>query len=565
MREGVGLSLHATFLRTYHSVGFMTTRTIVTLMLLTLSPLAGQDAGTASLQGKVVRDGGNQPIADARVTAQNMRTNALVFATTDAAGAFTVNGLVPGAYRVSFAARGFVPHVYGSRVPNGTWTPVHVEAGQLLKGLAAHLTAGGGIEGRVRDTRGLPAVDSPVSLMRFGYNTEGKKILTVVSSVLADDRGDYRFFWIPPGRYYLRVGGRVGFSARVDRGLPLQTFGELFYPAAASVDAAVPIDVLAGADILGMDFRLPRQNLLRIRGRVIDAQTGRSPGNASISIIGDNWSSGGGNSYRQSDGTFELTDLWPGEYKIIASMNGPETEGGGRRPVSASEFIPVRLVDKDIENVILQILPPVGLTGRAVFEGNGFLPAGLTLRVHNINARLTGPLPNTLLGPIAQDGSFRIQQIVSGNYALETSAPEFYVKRARYGGTDASGQPLRLDAGDGSTPLEVVLAYNVAGVTVRVRDAALRPAVGAQVVLVPDSGRHRRNAFRQGLTDLLGEYSFSNVLPGDYKLYAWEAIESGSWRDPDVLKKFDRSASPVRVTELSGQDIAVTLIPAEVP
>jgi hypothetical protein len=546
---------------------------IAALLLLSVASLAAQGIPAASMQGKVLRLGGNQPIANARVTAQNMQTNALALATTDASGAFSVTGLTPGIYRLSFAARGFISHVYGQRVANGTWAPIDAGDGEIVKDLAVRLTPGGSIEGRVRDTQGLPAVGAPVALVRSGYNAEGKKTLTSISSVETDDRGEYRFFWIPPGRYYLRVGGPVSLSNRLnplrlgssDSNQLLQAYAELFYPAAPTVETAVPIEVRAGDDLQGMDLRLQPQRLLRIRGRVLDAQTGRSPAKVTIGLAGDDWSSSGGHRYNSADGGFEIAGLWPGEYKVVAMLSDQQTRVNGRPVMPVSDYTPVRLLDKDVENVNLRIVPPVSLSGRAVFEGNGSIPQGLNLRVDNIETRMTLPLPYSLAGFIAADGSFIVPQVVAGSYALGTSSPEFYVKRARYDGADVAAEPLKLAGGNGSAPLEVVLAWNVASVSVQVTDAALQPAAGARVLLVSDSGRHRRDAFKQAMTDARGEYTFSNVPPGDYKLYAWEALEAESWRDPEVLKKFDRNARAVRVAELSSQTVNVLMIPAEAP
>jgi hypothetical protein len=540
---------------------------VLTSLLFVATPLA-QQAVTASIQGRVLRSGGNQPIAGVRVTAQHVRNNTMVLAATNASGSFSVVGLLPGTYRLTFEARGFMPHVHGQRVQDGTWTPIDVEAGQTVRDLTVRLTPGGNIEGRIRDAQGLPAVGAPVALLRSGYTQDGKKTLIAINSVETDDRGEYRFFWIPDGRYYLRAGGRVGFSTGFNPQANitsvgnryLESFSALFYPAALTGDTASPIDIRAGADLQGVDFRLQRQKLLNIRGRVIDSQTGLAPASATIRIRGESWEAGSFG-YDKTDGGFEIRGLWPGEYILVANIN--ENQAGVRAPTPVSDAIPIRVVDRDVENLILHILPPVSLSGRVVFEGNDRRPQGLSLRLESIETRLPILLnSNTLIGPITADGSFKIPQIVPGNYSVELSSPEFYVKQARYGGTDAAGESLKLD-GNGSTPLEVVLAPNLAQVSVRVTDASLRPAAGAHLVFMADRGRHRVDALKQVMTDARGEYVFQNVWPGNYKLYAWEAPVD--WRDPDVLKKFDRNVRVVTVAELSAQTIDATLIPAREP
>jgi len=86
------------------------------------------------------------------------------------------------------------------------------------------------------------------------------------------------------------------------------------------------------------------------------------------------------------------------------------------------------------------------------------------------------------------------------------------------------------------------------------------PAKGAQLVLVPDHSRHRVELFKTTVTDQNGRFSIRNVAPGDYKLYAWEAIEPYSWFDPDVLKLYEQSAQPVHLTESARQTVDPRLI-----
>ena len=126
-------------------------------------------------------------------------------------------------------------------------------------------------------------------------------------------------------------------------------------------------------------------------------------------------------------------------------------------------------------------------------------------------------------------------------------------------------EALRFAGGDASATLEILLTLNAAHVTGTITDSSGKAAVGARVVLAPERGRHRLDAWRQMTTNERGEYSFDTVLPEDYKLHDWEAIEAESWRDPDVLKKFEKNARVVRVTDLSVQTVNAILIPAEEP
>ncbi len=70
-----------------------------------------------------------------------------------------------------------------------------------MRGLQLVLTPTGSIAGRVYDRDG-PVGKLQVQALRPIYR-DGHRALTIVQSVQTDDRGEYRLFWLPPGRYYV--------------------------------------------------------------------------------------------------------------------------------------------------------------------------------------------------------------------------------------------------------------------------------------------------------------------------------------------------------------------------
>jgi hypothetical protein len=111
----------------------------------------------------------------------------------------------------------------------------------------------------------------------------------------------------------------------------------------------------------------------------------------------------------------------------------------------------------------------------------------------------------------------------------------------------------------------VVISRNVAQVSGTVIDALLQPSAGAQVVLAPDRRRDNIELFHVATADAQGRYTLNNIAPGDYKLFAWEAIEYGQWFDPNVLKKYESFASPLHLRESAQERVDVRHIPAETP
>jgi hypothetical protein len=52
------------------------------------------------------------------------------------------------------------------------------------------------------------------------------------------------------------------------------------------------------------------------------------------------------------------------------------------------------------------------------------------------------------------------------------------------------------------------------------------------------------------------------VVPGEYRVYAWEDVEYGAWMDPDFMKPLESRGEAVSVSEGGRQAIQVNLIPA---
>ena len=53
------------------------------------------------------------------------------------------------------------------------------------------------------------------------------------------------------------------------------------------------------------------------------------------------------------------------------------------------------------------------------------------------------------------------------------------------------------------------------------------------------------------------------MVPGEYKVYAWEDVESSAWMDPDFMKPLEAKGEPVTVGESAQANVQVNLIPAD--
>ena len=111
-------------------------------------------------------------------------------------------------------------------------------------------------------------------------------------------------------------------------------------------------------------------------------------------------------------------------------------------------------------------------------------------------------------------------------------------------------------------PMTLFAGFFVSFVDGNVVNEKSEPVRGIQVVLIPDRFRDRTELFKTGTTDQNGHFTIRGIPPGDYKLFAWEAIEQFSYFDSDVLRPFEQKGKPVSILESSKVIAEVKVIPA---
>src|SRR5262245_14122081 len=123
---------------------------VIAVVVAALLAVAQASAPTPGrLMGQVVEQGGGTPIANARVSVFLMaRPQAgppqTFEATTDADGRFTLDSVVPGAYRVQASKPGYAMQMF-----DGPQLIVEVLPGQTREGVLVPLLRGAAIAGHV--------------------------------------------------------------------------------------------------------------------------------------------------------------------------------------------------------------------------------------------------------------------------------------------------------------------------------------------------------------------------------------------------------------------------------
>jgi hypothetical protein len=278
---------------------------------------------------------------------------------TDDDGRFALRGIPPGPYNILANRDGYVQ----------ASKPVVLASRDSLTNVVLEMTPTGAISGHIRNRAGEPLSNALVQAQRYTYR-EGRQALTNVQSARTNDLGEFRLYYLTPGRYLINATPESGprlhpgpantttlissvipgaptvgapptgnsemselqfvrASARefLSVGLlpsPLSgaAFVPVYFPGTMDASAATVIDLSPGENFASADFTVSEMRSIRVRGRIMNGVTGQSADKASVILISKD--AGGGLLPSRStgsvtaDGTFEFLGVSPGKYDLIA-------------------------------------------------------------------------------------------------------------------------------------------------------------------------------------------------------------------------------------------------------
>jgi len=556
------------------------------LSLQTSTQSAAPDAARASLQGIVKHAKTGAPVPDFRVTLSFfppqldpkdgpvpfVRPVVTAASYTNNRGEFVFNDIEAGNYQLDAARDGYVKQALQR---------ITLAPGQAMKDVSLRTRATGNISGRVVNLAGRPAPGVSVVLVRRTYGANGPTGFTSIATVQTNDLGEYRMFWVTPGRYYIvaaPVSNRLLSLFGDERSLYSQgvrdgnnTVSEnwimTFYPGVRDAGKATLIDLQEGAELRNIDFNVTRQNRYTIRGRVVDSTTGKPPSKATIYLSGTSLTGSYGTSnvrsYDAETGAFELAPVAPGRYGLSLRPDGQMTMGAPRPGILwASAFVTVE--DRNVDDVVLNVAPQLAINGRLKFEGNLAQPTSLEgFYIGLTTAKPFQALPffgNSSAAPKA-DATFALSTVPEGEFRVTmTEIPAgFYLKEALLDGKDVLNKASPFS---GTGNLDVTISSNAGQVEVRAVDEQGKPA-RVETVLIPDTGRDRPELYKYGVTDAAGKLTIASIPPGSYKLFAFRQLDRGWYFEPELLEKLESHGTPVVVNESSRLNVEVKIIPEE--
>jgi 5-hydroxyisourate hydrolase-like protein (transthyretin family) len=493
---------------------------------------------------------------------------AATWTVTGANGLFAMTGIAPGSYRLIANADGYLAREYGQKVSRVDGTLLTLTERRTISGVSLTLVATASIEGHITEAGSDPAPGVRVHLLRDIFSKDGHRRTKRVAQAITDDRGHYRIFWIPPGQYRLAIG-----DPYID---PRGRSEFRFYPDVFDIAGAEYIDIQPGA-ARTFNWNLPAPQRFRFRARLTDSVTGMPPTEPDIYLAVKTpieWRRLGhaGDAFRYDPmtGAIEIDDLNPGIYEV-------RWEGSNSWQAGAAI---VRITNADVEGVVLDFAETnddhfAPVKGKIAFAGGSRLPSfdGLTVVIDSPTRRPPTAVNvdrSPIESEVENDGAFSVNVssdlddelavAIGESYSVSVRGlPQgWYVREATLNGHDVLTAEAPFRAG---AQLAITLSPNAGQVEGIVKDAKGAPVAGVHAILIPVS-KVRVDGYQTALTDRNGRFNVPNVPPGDYSVYAWEALEPNAYFDSRFLNRFESRGAAVHVSEKSRPTVNVTLIPA---
>jgi uncharacterized protein (DUF2141 family) len=510
------------------------------LLFLLASLLAAGAAAqerNGSIIGTVSDAVSHQPLRKVKVTLVLGNQALDTQATTDDAGAFAFHDLKPGQYQLGVEwLRDYTSVKVITVSPSENPDPIKIE---LIPGTV--------VSGRILDEDGDPLNGCGAQVRRAEHPEQ-------IIARTTGEPGDYRLFGLRPGKYILAVQCPVPvfqsrpFSAGPDPP-PSLAYPLQFYPAALDAAAAEQIQLAAGTERAGVDFRMRTAHVTQVRAVIAPSSPNWHGRDLIVQLIGPGDLLGGesGKIAPGSPGNvFQFPQVFPGSYVLLAATFSPENR------IGAVERVEVK--DQPV-NTVIELKHAIDVHGTVELESSAN-SANVQLPQINIQLRMENPEvagPYTLIedGPVQPDGSFTLNSMIpvqSRLYAFggviygPGGSGSFFIKSVRLGNKESSGRTIDLSSGSPDT-LKIVLSANTATI-----HGTAPPGTFVACRSLDDEVLSRESP----PVEQSGQYRIEGLAPGRYRVTAVPEGESS-----DAIPK----DSGREVTVQEGETATVDLAP----
>jgi protocatechuate 3,4-dioxygenase beta subunit len=537
-----------------------------TLLLIVLVFVAAsaraQTAAPVSVAGRVTD--GEHGVAGITVTLMSAdpstRFRAVARARTDGEGRYRLSNVAPGRYQIMPFAPVYVVQDLTDNWPPGK--PLNLAAGEEVSDIDFRVERGSVITGRVTDADGTPVIGEQVSLTSAdkdkpfrwrGFSSGGFD----PREISTDDRGVYRLYGLPPGRYKVSVGqsdenGAVNFGRR-------KLYKRTFSPDTTDETQARVVEVTAGGEATDVDITLGRAlKTYRASGRFVNAETSEAmPGIVFSYGVLDNNGQGlsnfGGGQTTNARGEFQIEGLAPGRYAVFSAS----WDGTSDFYSDAAQF---EIKDAEVRGLVVKMHRGASVSGVVTVEGlsdraaAARLIAGLRLYSF-VERRAEGFVPEYGRQiTVGADGSFRVGGLRAGKLRFSLAddrTGKLTITRIELNGANMS---TGIDVAEGAqvTGARIVLAYGSGVVRGQVNYGNATLPAGSRVIAFArriTTGSDDAGG-RTVEVDSRGRFVIEGLAPGEYEIRA-RVFSNGAIYQSDAQR--------VSLAENGDMNVTVTL------
>ena len=462
---------------------------------------------------------------------------------TDGDGVYRITNLAPGSYEIVASAPGYVvPGPTNSKTKN-----VLVGEDENVEGINFSLVRGGVITGRVTDADGKPVIQQQVHVYKneiFNQNQrqpgQQNPAFYPFITVQTDDRGIYRVYGLPAGRY--KIGAGRSDETFAGPSMSRHNYRQVFHPDATEHAKATIIEASEGSEAKDVNIALGSAiETFSVSGRVIDDKgmpvphirfmfqriVSQRPEFTNSMVVSD------------TQGDFFGEGLIPGKYGLYIMQ--------GSNPELRAETITFDVLDQDVSGLTVKLVRGAVVSGVVALETEDKTAFEKLTKLHVRGFVSTGSGASSV-SPIGPDGSFRLTGLPAGtlNFLLSGATgpsmiPGFVLTRIEREGV-VLPRGLEIKEGEQLGGIRVVVAYGTATLRgqVKVENGSLPE--GAQITVRilrnADHGSNLRPVTnRPPVVDARGYFVVENLPPGVYEVSAFIAGGGPIPQQPHNMKR----------------------------
>jgi hypothetical protein len=361
--------------------------------------------------------------------------------------------------------------------------------------------------------------------------------------------------------------------------------GPVYYPGTPEISRAKAIPLRVGESVEGINFSIASSTSVgrKVRGMVINGTTGAPAGGALVRLIpkeppGQTLTIPAATA--GADGTFEVPGVLPIAYSVIVNVTAAPAPGTGIQGQQSqpNAYAVIDAGKSDVNGLKLIAAPGVDVPWRASFDEGVDDAAISRLRITLVrDPDIIGPrpingvisagwtgIPDGFVTPQSQplpSGGFVLRNVAFGDYRVSVAGlpAGAYLKSIRLANRDVLRDGLSI-LGAIENPLEIILGKTGGQLSGRVVNRSKEPERNVPVVLVP-ANRTRKDLYQKKTTDLNGRFRFDGIMPGQYKVFAWEDVLNGAWHDMEFLRTYETRGVTIDVVLGSPATADVEVIP----